>query len=100
MEQHGLAECFVTMQTPDHAPAKPNPEMLFRVLSDTGINATRAVMIGDTTFDMEMAAAAGVPSIGVAWGYHEVDDLRAAGAQSIVDEFGQLPAAMGLIVGG
>ena len=44
-------------------------------------------MIGDTSFDMEMATAAGVRAIGVAWGNHDVDVLRAAGAASIVESF-------------
>ena len=37
-------------------------------------------MIGDTAFDMEMARAAGVAAVGVAWGYHPRDRLVAAGA--------------------
>ena len=47
-------------------------------------------MIGDTTFDMSMARAAGVRAIGVSWGYHPVDDLRRAGAEVIVDTFAEL----------
>lgn len=98
IEQHGLSEYFVTLQTPDNAPAKPNPEMLFRALSETGADATQAVMIGDTTFDMEMAAAAGVAGIGVAWGYHEVADLKAAGASAIAENIGQLPTLMAQVL--
>ena len=37
-------------------------------------------MIGDTTYDITMAVAAGVRAIGVAWGYHAPEDLRRAGA--------------------
>ena len=39
-----------------------------------------AVMIGDTAYDMAMAVNAGVRPVGVAWGYHEAAELRAAGA--------------------
>ncbi|MEO5587818.1 MAG: HAD hydrolase-like protein, partial [Novosphingobium sp.] len=42
-----------------------------------------SVMIGDTAFDMAMAIAAGVPAIGVAWGYHEPAELIAAGAEFV-----------------
>jgi phosphoglycolate phosphatase len=42
-------------------------------------------MIGDTSFDMAMARAAGATAIGVAWGYHDTDDLRRAGAQYVAD---------------
>jgi phosphoglycolate phosphatase len=47
-------------------------------------------MIGDTTFDMAMAKAAGVLAIGVAWGYHEVQELEAAGANYVVDHPSQI----------
>ena len=52
-----------------------------------------AVMIGDTSFDMEMAVAAGVRAIGVAWGYHEAHELREAGAVAVAEtaeELGEL----------
>ena len=44
-------------------------------------------MIGDTTYDIEMAVNAGVTAIGVSWGYHSVDMLRDAGAHHIVDDY-------------
>jgi len=49
-------------------------------------------MIGDTTFDVSMAVRARALSIGVAWGYHEVSELVAAGAPRIADAFLDLPA--------
>jgi phosphoglycolate phosphatase len=48
-------------------------------------------MVGDTTFDMEMGRAAAVGTIGVSWGYHPVDRLR---ADHIVHHFADLPAAI------
>ena len=42
-------------------------------------------MVGDTTFDMEMARAAGVGALGVAWGYHSIDELRTAGAHTVIE---------------
>lgn len=98
IQQHGLSDYFVTLQTADHAPAKPNPEMIYRALSDTGADVTQAVMIGDTTFDMEMAVAAGIAAIGVGWGYHEADDLRAAGALVVADDFENLPYLMDAVL--
>jgi phosphoglycolate phosphatase len=41
-------------------------------------------MVGDTTFDMEMACAAGAGALGVGWGYHSVDELREAGAHAVI----------------
>ena len=81
---HGLADHFVTLQTADRHPSKPHPAMLEAALVDAGAEPADAVMIGDTTFDMEMARAAGVRAIGVAWGYHTESELREAGAEHVV----------------
>ena len=48
-------------------------------------------MIGDTTYDMEMAVNAGVLAIGVAWGYHEIQELEESGARTVVRTYGELP---------
>jgi phosphoglycolate phosphatase len=51
-------------------------------------------MIGDTTFDVLMARAAGAKAVGVGWGYHPVAELAAAGADCIVATTAELPAAV------
>ncbi len=65
---------FLTQQTADDHPSKPHPSMLLKCLSDTGgAEASDAVMIGDTTYDIEMGRAAGFRTLGVSWGgYHPV----------------------------
>ena len=50
-------------------------------------------MVGDTSFDMEMAKAAGARAIGVSWGYHPAMELRAAGADALIRGFSELNAA-------
>ena len=52
------------------------------------------MMIGDTTFDVLMARNAGVRSVGVAWGYHPIEELRAAGADAIITRFDELPGIL------
>ena len=47
-------------------------------------------MIGDTTFDIEMARAAGVRAVAVSWGYHRPNQLEAAGASLVVNDMGEL----------
>jgi phosphoglycolate phosphatase len=84
---HGWTDVFATVQTADDAPSKPDPTMLRQALEDTGIQADAAVMIGDTSFDMGMAKAAGLHAVGVSWGYHPVAALREAGADTIIDSF-------------
>jgi phosphoglycolate phosphatase len=91
---HGLTELFVSLQTADRHPSKPHPAMLEAALFEAGANPREAVMIGDTTFDMQMARAANVSAIGVAWGYHTPAELSATGAHSVVGEVAQLRSAM------
>ena len=81
---HGLRERFHTLQTADVCRSKPDPEMVLRAMAATGMDPASTVVIGDTSFDMEMARAAGATAIGVAWGYHEVVELRNAGAHAVI----------------
>ena len=91
LEQYNLLERFATLQTADRAPGKPNPSMLFKAMEETGASREDTVMIGDTTYDMEMAANAGVLAIGVAWGYHEIQELEESGAHTVLRTYGELP---------
>jgi beta-phosphoglucomutase-like phosphatase (HAD superfamily) len=79
----------------DVSPGKPHPAVLQRALAEAGVGAADAVMIGDTSYDMVMACQAGVRPIGVAWGYHDEDGLRAAGAESVVADFAALLRLLG-----
>ena len=90
LERHGLEGRFATIQTPEDAPGKPHPGMLLRAMAGAGTEARHTVMIGDTSYDMHMARAAGVGAIGVSWGNHPVGDLRAAGAHRLVDRLADL----------
>ncbi|WP_252731198.1 HAD-IA family hydrolase [Lentibacter algarum] len=96
LEGHGLQGYFHSEQVADYHPSKPHPAMLEAALRETGLEASQAVMIGDTSFDMEMARAAGMNAIGVSWGYHEVSSLN---ADAIVQNFGELPAAIDQVLG-
>jgi len=92
IDGHGLQGMFVTTQVADDHPSKPHPSMITTALAETGVDARDAVMIGDTSYDMEMAAAAGVAGIGVGWGYHARDALGAA--HRIVEDFAALENAL------
>ena len=91
LERHGLLDRFVTTKTADDGPGKPNPHMVQQAMADTGVDPACVVMIGDTVFDIQMARAARVATIGVAWGYHPVDELSAAGADRIATAFPDIP---------
>ncbi|MBX7492271.1 HAD-IA family hydrolase [Qipengyuania sp. 1NDW9] len=95
LETHGIKHRFVTLQTADRHPSKPHPAMLEEALAEAGVGAADAVMVGDTTFDIDMAIAARVRAIGVAWGYHEPGELLAAGAQGVAETMEQLEEMIG-----
>jgi phosphoglycolate phosphatase len=85
-----LADHFITLQTADHHPSKPHPAMLEAALDEAMALPADAVMIGDTTYDIAMAKAAGVRAIGVSWGYHQAIELMAAGADTVAMSPGEL----------
>ena len=97
---HGLDGMFATLQTADQAEGKPHPEMLFKAMEETGAEAAMTVMIGDTTYDMEMAQSAGTLAVGAAWGYHEAIELQTAGADCIVERFSDLPRPLAALLAG
>ena len=82
---HGLTDLFVSLQTADRHPSKPHPAMLEAALFEAAAQPDEAVMIGDTTFDIDMGRAAGVAGMGVAWGYHPPQDLLGSGAIGVAD---------------
>lgn len=87
---HGIAERFVSLQTADRHPSKPHPAMLEAAMLEAGAEAGDAVMIGDTAYDIVMAADIGVRAVGVAWGYHEPAELIAAGAEYVARDAADL----------
>lgn len=97
IEAHALQKFFVTEQVADFHPSKPHPSMILQAMADAGVTPENTVMIGDTSFDMDMAQAAGVRGIGVSWGYHPVDALT--GAQHILDDFSALSDALAMMWG-
>jgi len=85
LEQHNIHARFVSLQTADRHPSKPHPSMVQQAIADCGAAPTTSVVVGDTSFDMAMAVAAGATAIGAAWGYHETEELIAAGAAGVAE---------------
>jgi len=94
LEQHDLARYFVTLQTADDAPSKPHPMMLERAMAEAGTGPRDTVLIGDTSYDIHMARAAGTHAFGVDWGYHSGDSLARAGASVVLSDFAELHPAL------
>ncbi|APX90167.1 HAD family hydrolase [Brevirhabdus pacifica] len=93
-EAHSLGDYFITSQVADDHPSKPHPSMIEAALRETGAAPEDTVIVGDTSFDMDMGRAAGVRRIGVSWGYHPAERLRGAGAEHVLPGFGDLAAAL------
>ena len=85
LEQHGIHARFVSLQTADRHPSKPHPSMALQALSDAQASAEASFVVGDTSYDMAMAVAAGATAIGAGWGYHDHSDLIAGGAVAVAD---------------
>jgi phosphoglycolate phosphatase len=96
IERHNLRGMFHSEQVADHHPSKPHPSMILTAMNETGVSREKVVMIGDTTFDMDMGRAAGVRTIGVDWGYHPSDSLR---PDILIHDFADLPAAIDQLTG-
>jgi len=76
--------------------SKPHPSMIELAMAEAGAAAGSTLMIGDTSFDMAMACAAGVRALGVGWGYHAPATLIEAGAESVAMDSAELGRHIGL----
>jgi len=77
---------------------KPDPQILLQTIRKAGGQSGRAVMVGDSINDIEVARAAGVPVIAVDFGYTEIP-VSALDPDEIIGDFGKLPAAVGRLLG-
>jgi len=73
----GLAPFFSASRCADETNPKPHPAMLLELMDELGFSKRDLLMIGDTSHDLEMARAAEVDSVAVAYGAHPEEGLRA-----------------------
>lgn len=92
LQSSGLHAHFEVTRCADETLSKPDPKMLEEILDFYDLNPTDAVMIGDTTYDLEMAQRIGMPAIGVRWGVHEDADLQRFSPLRIVSTTQELNA--------
>ena len=82
---HRLDELMVTTRCAGETAPKPAPDMLFEILTELGVSAEAALMVGDTSYDMAMAQAAGVPRIAVRSGVHDESLLLPFSPLEVID---------------
>ena len=88
----GLKRYFHATRTADQTFSKPDPAMLFELLDELAVSAERALMIGDTTHDVQMAQNAGVDVVAVGHGAHPPEQLQELNPLALVKDFAELRA--------
>lgn len=89
LRESGLDAFVQISRCADESPSKPHPQMLEDILELALTPSHRALMVGDTTYDMQMARDAGVDRVGVSYGAHEAGRLLEFGPLQIVDSLRQ-----------
>ena len=85
VDAYDIRKYFQVLKSADDGPGKPNPDLMLDAIAETGVTAEQALMVGDTSFDIMMAKAAGTRAIGVGWGYQTIDELEDSGADAIAE---------------
>ena len=95
LEATRLGPLFAATRCADRSTPKPHPAMLLELGEELGFDSGRILMIGDTTHDLQMAAAAGAGSVGVTYGAHSRAQLAACEPLALVDSVADLARWMG-----
>jgi phosphoglycolate phosphatase len=96
LEMTGLGALVHASRTVTEAPSKPAPEMLLQLFDELEVGAEEALMVGDTAWDLQMAAAAGCDGVGVLTGGHSRALLEAERPAACLESVADLPAWLGL----
>lgn len=87
LEAIDMKDFFHSTRCADETASKPHPAMLFSLLDEFEVPAQAALMIGDTSYDMEMARAAQMPRLAVSYGAHSRERLLAYQPVACIDKF-------------
>jgi phosphoglycolate phosphatase len=87
-----VRDLFLASRTADETAPKPSPAMVHELLDELGVEARRALVIGDSRHDLEMAANAGCAAVGVAGGALPASELHRLGALAVLEGVGELTA--------
>jgi phosphoglycolate phosphatase len=92
LAETALAHLFAATRCADEAFSKPHPKMLEDILELTGTDAARAILVGDTVYDLAMARSAGVAALAVTYGVHTREELEAEAPLACLDSFSSVHA--------
>ena len=91
----GLAPFVGHSRTPEECLPKPNPQMILEILTESGFAPGKAVMVGDTTHDLQMAINAGVAGVGISHGAHSHEELAALNVTAVCRSIAELRQVIG-----
>ena len=94
LAEFDLVDYFYATRCADESEAKPAPDMIEELMIECDVSAREAVMVGDSEHDIEMARAAGISSIGAAYGSHSPDALQRSGPTMTINTLDGLPGAI------
>ena len=86
----GLEDFFDDTRCADETRSKPHPRMVRELLAAFGSEPVDSVVVGDSEYDLMMAKAAGVASVGVSYGVHSTERLMQHGPLAVLDHLGEL----------
>lgn len=96
LDESGLQSYFHHTRCADEAFSKPHPQMLLDILTDLDTPPGRSLVVGDTEYDMQMAANAGVSAVGISHGVHSTERLIAHGARHCFSDLFELSHWLGI----
>lgn len=92
LKASNMAQYFHSTRTADQTVSKPDPTMLHEIMEELDVSAARALMVGDTTHDLQMAINAGVASLAMTHGAHPPEQLLELQPLAMLDDFEDLRA--------
>ena len=90
LEATGYDQWFHASRCADETRSKPHPQMLEEILDELGVTPDKALMVGDTEYDLQMAQNAGMASVAVSYGVHETERLLALGPETLIHSMPEL----------
>ncbi|HEY8118936.1 MAG TPA: HAD-IA family hydrolase [Methylophilaceae bacterium] len=90
LERSGLVSYFLATRCVDECYSKPHPQMLLELMDELGATPERTLMIGDTSYDLQMAQNANVASLAVSYGAHHLENLLPHSPLAHFDDFTKL----------
>jgi phosphoglycolate phosphatase len=90
LDSMAVRDVFKITRCADETTSKPDPHMLNEILAELSLTSERALMVGDTSFDLDMAKAINMDSVGMTHGAHESEILVASGAKTLCHDLNDL----------